>query len=171
MSDMTRIDRLDAELLGLLDSNARKGVAELATELGVSRNTIQLRMKKLEETGVLRGYRLELDLTELGVGVRAFVGLELDQRRLADVVESLTLIPAVLEVGTQVGREDLVVQVAATSLDEIPRITNAMLSIPGVRRTHTTLAASVVLPYRIKPLLDHLTRDKGYGRSTPLPDL
>jgi DNA-binding Lrp family transcriptional regulator len=169
VGEMISIDRLDAEILGQLDSNARKGVAELASDLGVSRNTIQLRMRKLEESGVLRGFRPEVDLAAIGVGIQAFISLELDQRRLNEVVEQLARIPEVLQVGTQAGREDLVVHVAAISLQDIPRLTEAMVNIPGVRQTNTSLAVSTPLPYRIKPLLDHLTRDKGYGRSTPLP--
>lgn len=166
---MISIDRLDAEILGQLDSNARKGVAELAADLGVSRNTVQLRMKKLEDAGVLLGFRPQVDLSAMGVNVQAFVSLELDQRRLLEVVDALALIPEVLEVRTQAGREDLVVHVASISLQDIQRLAGTMVNIPGVRHTNTTLAVSTPLPYRIQPLLEHLTVDKGYGRSTPLP--
>ena len=169
MGEMISIDRLDAEILGQLDSNARKGVAELAGDLGVSRNTVQLRMKKLEEAGVLLGFRPEVDLAAMGITVQAFVSLELDQRRLPEVVEGLARIPEVLEVRTQAGREDLVAHVASTSLQDIQRLAGAMVNIPGVRHTNTTLAVSTPVPYRIQPLLKHVTLDKGYGRSTPLP--
>ena len=134
VGEMISIDRLDAEILGQLDTNARKGVAELAADLGVSRNTVQLRMKKLEEAGVLLGFRPEVDLAAMGITVQAFVSLELDQRRLLEVVEGLARIPEVLEVRTQAGREDLVVHVASTSLQDIQRIAGATNPAPARAR-------------------------------------
>jgi DNA-binding Lrp family transcriptional regulator len=54
---LTTIDKLDARILGALTVDARAGIAELSTELGVSRNTVQQRIVRLEETGVLIGFR------------------------------------------------------------------------------------------------------------------
>jgi DNA-binding Lrp family transcriptional regulator len=166
---MISIDRLDAELLKRLDSNARAGVADLAAQLGISRNTVLARLHRLEKRGVLQGFRPVVDLEAAGIPVQAFVGLELDQRQLRNVVVALSQIPEVLEVTTQAGREDLLVRVASATLQELQAAAARMIDIPGVRHTNTTLTVSTPLPYRVQPLLDHLTRDLGWGRSTPLP--
>ena len=169
LNKMITIDKLDAELLKRLHSKARVGVAELAVQLGISRNTVLGRLQRLEGAGILKGFSPVMDLEAAGVPVQAFIGLELDQRQLAKVVDALSRIPEVLEVTTQAGREDLMVRVASTTLQGVQSAAARMVDIPGVRHTNTTLTVSTPLPYRVQPLLDHLTKDLGWGRSTPLP--
>ncbi|MET0768008.1 MAG: Lrp/AsnC family transcriptional regulator [Aeromicrobium sp.] len=164
---MITIDRLDADIIGRLSTHARIGIAELATQLGVARNTVQSRLRRLEESGVLTGFRPVVDLEAVGVVAQAFVALELEQRRLAEVVDALALLPQVLEITTQAGREDLLVRVAAPSHAELQHVVTQMIDTPGVRHTVTTMAVSTPLPYRTQPLLELLTRESGFGRATP----
>ncbi|MFJ6453837.1 Lrp/AsnC family transcriptional regulator [Paenarthrobacter sp. NPDC091669] len=166
---MTRIDRLDSELLKRLNLNARAGVAELAGQLGISRNTVVARLQRLEDLGILKGYQPVIDLEAAGLPVQAFVGLELDQRQLAQVITALGEIPEVLEVTTQAGREDLLVKVAAATLTQLQQAVGRMIAIRGVRHSNTTMSISTPMPYRVQPLLDHLTSEAGWGRSTALP--
>ncbi|WP_236790931.1 Lrp/AsnC family transcriptional regulator [Amycolatopsis sp. GM8] len=166
---MTTFDRLDAEIIGRLERNGRIGVAQLASDLGVSRNTIQARMTRLEESGVLRGFRPELDLSAIGLPVQAHISLEVDQRMLSETIERLHDVPEVLEARTQAGREDLVVLVAAHSVGDIQRIALDLVNVAGVKHTDTTLIINTVIPYRVWPLLDRHTSTKGWGRSTPPP--
>ena len=65
---MATIDELDVEILARLTENARVGVAELAAELGVSRTTVNLRLKRLEEDGGLLGFRPVIDLAQADLG-------------------------------------------------------------------------------------------------------
>lgn len=169
MIRLLTIDRLDSQILERLGENARMGVAELANRLGVTRNTVQARITRMRETGALVGFRPVVDLDAIGVAVQALVSLELDQRRLKDVVEGLAGLPGVLEVNTLAGREDLQARVAAVTHVELQALVASMLDLPGVRHTTTTLIVSTPLRHRTQPLLDALTRDAGYGRSTPLP--
>jgi DNA-binding Lrp family transcriptional regulator len=162
-----RLDRLDAEIIGRLTRNARAGVVELAAALGVARNTVQARLKRLEDSGVVRGFRPDVDLEAIGVPVQAFVDVELDQRRMAYVVKEIAQIPEVLEIITQAGREDLRVRVGAVTHAELQEVVVRIIDTDGVRHTTSTLAISTPLPYRVQPLLDKLTRESGYGRSTP----
>ena len=164
---MISIDRLDAEIIGKLAVNARIGVAELAGALGVARNTVQSRIRRLEESGVLTGFRPVIDLEALGAPVQAFVALELDQRLLQQVAAALGTIPHVLEVNIQAGREDLVARVAAPTHQELQEIIGHMIEIDGVRHTVSTLIVSTPVPFRTQPLIDSLTRGSGFGRSTP----
>ncbi|GAB3562497.1 Lrp/AsnC family transcriptional regulator [Amycolatopsis endophytica] len=166
---MTTLDRLDAEIIGQLEQGGRTGIAQLASDLGVSRNTIQARMRRLEESGVLRGFRPELDLAAIGLPVQAHISLEVDQRGIPEIIEALDEVPEVLEARTQAGREDLVVLVASSSVSDIQRIAIDLVNIPGVRHTDTTLIVNTVVRYRVWPLLDRLTSAKGWGRSTPPP--
>ena len=166
---MLTLDRLDAELLGRLSLNARAGIGELAEALGVARNTVQARLRRLEESGVLRGYRPDLDLSAAGISVQAFVGLELVQGRLQAVIDELASIPEVLEIHATTGREDLLARVATDTHARLQTLIERVVGIDGVTHSTTALALTSPLPYRIGPLLTELTRESGWGRSTPPP--
>lgn len=166
---MTTIDRLDAKILARLTANARIGIAELASDLGVSRNTVQLRIRRLEEAEILTGFRPIINLSAVGMPVQALVSIELDQRRMRDVIHGLQRLPEVLEVKVQAGREDLLVHVAIASLEALQILTAAIVDIEGVRKTTSTFSVGTPIPYRLQPLLDQVTQDAGWGRSTPLP--
>ncbi|MCV7388074.1 Lrp/AsnC family transcriptional regulator [Mycolicibacterium porcinum] len=164
---MLSIDRLDVELLEMLASDARVGVVELASRLGISRNTVQARLRRLEEGGLLTGYRPELMLKQAGISTEAFIGLEVQQGRLASIVDALIAMPQVLEIHATTGREDLLVRVATETQAELQKLIEAIVGTVGVVHSTTTLALTTPLPYRSVPLLKHVARDAGWGRSTP----
>lgn len=166
---MTSIDRLDAEIIARLTANARIGIADLAADLGVSRATIHTRIRRLEETGVLLGFRPIIDLSAVGMSVQALISLELDQRKMRQVVAGLGELPEVLEIKIQAGREDLLVHVAISSLEALQVLTASIVDIDGVRKTTSTFSVATPIPYRVQPLLDHITAGSGWGRSTPAP--
>ncbi len=166
---MISLDRLDAGLLEILARDARAGVREIAGELGVARNTVLSRLRRLEEAGVVTGYQPSLDLARAGVTAEAFIGLEVQQARLTAIVASLTHIPQVLEVHATTGRDDLLVRAAASSQAGLQALIQRIVAIEGVVHSTTTLALTTPLPYRVIPLLKEMTRDAGWGRSTPLP--
>lgn len=166
---MPSIDQLDVEILGKLTQNARMGIAELATALGVSRNTVQLRLRHLEGEGILLGFHPIINLSAIGVPVQALVTLEIDQRVMSQIVQGLKSLPEVLEVRIQAGREDLLVHVAIGSLEDLQALTAAIVEIDGVRKTTSTFTVATPIPYRLQPLLNQVTRGAGWGRSTPAP--
>jgi DNA-binding Lrp family transcriptional regulator len=166
---MLSMDRLDFEILRKLTDDARTGVVELSSALGVSRNTVQSRVRRLEESGLLTGYQPSVDLAQAGLAVQAFVALEINQVGMSSVVDGLAQISQVLEVHATTGREDLLVRVATGTQAELQELVVRILAIPGVAHSSTTLALTTPLPYRVIPLLDEATRDTGWGRSTPRP--
>ena len=169
VSRLLSIDKLDVALLGALTRDARAGVVELSARLGVARNTVQSRLRRLEEDGLLIGFRPDLDLERAGIDVVAFVALEIVQGRLQDVIAELATVPEVLEVHATTGREDLLVRVATITQASLQDLIEQILSIPGVSHSSTTLALTTPLTYRVQPLLEKLSRDATWGRSTPSP--
>jgi DNA-binding Lrp family transcriptional regulator len=167
---MLRIDRLDGEMIALLERDARLGIGDLADRLGVSRNTVQSRLRRLSEAGLLRGFTPRLNLVEVGITVEAFAALALDQGKLDEVIELLAGIPEVLEVHATSGREDLLVRLGTTSHAELQDLIQRIVALPGVGHSNTTLALTTPLPYRVSPLLTKATRNAGWGRSTALPE-
>lgn len=166
---MLSIDRLDVELLGVLARDARIGVVELASTLGIARNTVQSRLKRLEEAGLIAGYRPEIDLARAGIATQAFIGLEVRQERLAPIVKALVGIPQVLEIHATTGREDLLVRVATQTQAGLQKLIEQIVGTPGVVHSTTTLALTTPLPYRVVPVLKDFTKEAGWGRSTPAP--
>jgi len=170
VSNMLSIDRLDGELIALLEQDARQTIGELAEKLGVSRNTVQSRLRRLSDTGMLRGFSPRLDLVEVGINVEAFAALALDQGKLDDVIDLLAEIPEVIEVHATSGREDLLVRIGAVSHADLQELIQHIVALPGVGHSNTTLALTTPLAYRVGPLITKATSGAGWGRSTALPE-
>lgn len=164
---MISLDRLDVRLLEVLSRDARAGVVEIASYLGIARNTVQARLRRLEEAGLLTGFHPSLDLAQAGVTTQAFIGLEVQQARLGAITAALAQIPHVLEVHATTGREDLLVRAAAVTQADLQEMIQRIVAIDGVAHSTTTLALTTPLPYRVIPLLKEITRDTGWGRATP----
>ena len=152
------IDRLDARLLRALADSPRAGVMELARQLEVARGTVQARLEKLQQRGVIRGFAPEVDLRTIGYEVLAFVNLEIAQGRLADVVEHLASIPEVLEVHSTTGLGDLHARVIARNNEHLQEVIGAILAVQGISRTTTQIALTEQLPLRILPIVDEAAR-------------
>lgn len=153
------MDDLDARLLLLLTDAPRLGVLECARRLGVARGTVQARLDRLAERGVLTGFPPELNLVAMGYGLTAFAVLEIAQGRRAGVIEALSAIEQVCEVHATTGQGDLFVRLVARDHDDLQRVIDEMVSVPDVLRTSTSLALSTPIPPRVRPLLEGLAQD------------
>src|SRR4051795_4181525 len=92
-----QIDQLDAKLIEALREDPRVGLLEIARRIGVARGTVQARLRKLEERGVITGYGPEIEPSRMGYPISAFVFVELNQGRLAEAAEAARAVPEVLE--------------------------------------------------------------------------
>lgn len=155
----SEIDALDARLLRAIAESPRAGVMELARQLEVARGTVQARLDKLRQRGVVTGFGPDLDLQCLGYGVLAFVTLEITQGALDAVVEHLTTIPEVLEVHTTTGPGDLLCRVVAPTNTDLQGLIDRMLASGGIVRTTTHVALTEQLKYRVLPLVDRVLED------------
>jgi DNA-binding Lrp family transcriptional regulator len=170
LPQMPTIDALDARLLSVLAENARLGVVELSSRLGVSRNTVQARIRRLEDLGILRGFTPQVDLAAAGVPVQGFAALAIEQGKLNAVVLNLAGIPYVLEVHATTGQADLLVRVATTSHAELQELIQRIVALDGVSHANTSLTLTTPLAHRVQPLLNEVTQSSGFGRSTPRVD-
>jgi DNA-binding Lrp family transcriptional regulator len=163
---MSSLDQLDADLLEILEQDPRIGGLELAERLGTTRNTVQARLTRLRESGLLRGFRVDLDLEAVGAPITAFISIGLAQASLPLTLAGLAALPHVLEIQTTTGEADLLVRVGAESNQQLQDLVQQVLDVPGVVRTTTVIALTTPVPYRVTPLLAHLTRQAGRGRAT-----
>jgi len=152
--DSVLIDRLDAALIELLAAEPRVGVLEASRRLGVARGTVQARLERLRDRGVITGYGPEVDPTALGYEVTAFITLEIRQAGGHDpVAERLAAIPEVLEVHTITGTGDMLCRVVARTNADLQRVLDAIVSTEGVVRSSTLISLATQVPYRILPLV------------------
>jgi DNA-binding Lrp family transcriptional regulator len=148
------VDSLDARLLALLAAEPRIGVLECSRRLRVARGTIQARLDRLAERGVVRGFGPEISPAALGYGVMAFVTLEIRQRYGHDPVAAhLTEIPEVLEAHTITGSGDLLCRIVARSNADLQRVIDLVVSYEGIVRAATIIALAEQIPYRTMPLV------------------
>jgi len=154
ISDPGRIDRLDAALIELLAAEPRVGVLEASRRLGVARGTVQARLDRMTERGVITGYGPEVDPAALGYEVTSFVTIEIRQAGGHDpVAERLAAIPEVLEVHTITGAGDMLCRVVARSNADLQRVIDAIVSADGVVRSSTLISLAAQVPYRVLPLV------------------
>ena len=149
-----KVDDLDAGLIGLLTAEPRIGVLEASRRLGVARGTVQARLDRMGERGVITGYGPDIDPAALGYGVTAFITLEIRQARGHDpVAAGLAAIPEILEVHTITGTGDMLCRVVARTNADLQRVVDAIVEVNGVVRTATVIALDAPVRYRVLPLV------------------
>jgi DNA-binding Lrp family transcriptional regulator len=154
ISNRGLVDALDAALIGLLAAEPRIGVLEASRRLGVARGTVQARLERMQQRGVITGYGPEVDPAALGYEVTAFITLEIRQAGGHDpVAERLAAIPEVLEVHTITGAGDLLCRVVARSNTDLQRVLDAIVSAEGVVRSATLISLATQVRYRVFPLV------------------
>lgn len=156
---MSALDRTDLELLAVLADDPRATIVSLAEALGLSRNTIQARMARLEQSGVFLSYERAFSPEVLGFPLQAFVSIGLRQTDLPRITAELARIPEVLQVHGLSGSIDLLARVACRDARHLFDTDARILSIEGVERTETSLAMGEVIPFRVAGLIGLAKRE------------
>ncbi|GHE89911.1 AsnC family transcriptional regulator [Amycolatopsis deserti] len=146
------VDAVDARILLELAEHPRATTLALADRAGISRNTAQSRLARLESSA-LDSFERRISPAALGYPLSAFITAQVTQRLLDEVAAALAGVPEVLQVQGISGPVDLMIQVVARDADDLYRIAGLILAIPGVERTNTALVMRQLLGYRITPLL------------------
>lgn len=148
MTDMLSLTPKDEELIALLRVNAREPVAALARKLGLSRTTVQDRLRRLEQQGVIAGYQLRLAPALETGGIRAYVTIGVEPRRAQEVSRSLSKLPQIEALHTVSGKFDLIALVRTASAQDMDKVLDAVGVIPGVTRTESAVILSTKLDRR-----------------------
>ncbi|MGW8483671.1 Lrp/AsnC family transcriptional regulator [Microbacterium sp. NPDC055903] len=156
---MPALDRTDLELLTALAEDPRVTIVALAERLSLSRNTIQARMTRLEQTGVLLSYERSYSPEVLGFPLQAFISIGLRQTELPRITAELARIPEILQVHGLSGSIDLMARVACRDARHLFDTDARILAIDGIERTETSLAMGEVIPYRVAGLIGLARRE------------
>ncbi|KMN21312.1 Lrp/AsnC family transcriptional regulator [Pseudomonas helleri] len=150
------MDRIDRKILAELHADGRLSLTELAERVGLSLSPCHRRVRALEESGVILGYRALLAPKELGLSFSAIVFVtlrEVTRQAIADFEAALPRIPQIIEAQRLFGDPDYLLQVITKDLPAFQRLYDEHLtSLPNVQRLVSTLVMKNVINDRVLPL-------------------
>ncbi len=153
----TRLDELDLAILTAMHEYQKAGILELSRRTRVARATVQSRIARMEESGVIASYDPHVDVTAAGFDVQAFVTLEIAQGALEAVAGDLEAIPGVLEAYATTGSQDVLCRIGADSHHGLQSVLLSIDRSAAVVRSHSVIVLSTVVAPRTLPLLRTLT--------------
>jgi len=147
----TLSDAKNVELLRLLHKNPRAPISQLARKIGMSNPAVKERVLRLEDSGILAGFRLELNPKELGYNVMAFVRVRPLPGHLNKVAELAQSIPEVTECHRVTGEDCFIMKVYLKEISNLDRVLDRFLAHG---QTTTSIVQSSPVTPRSLPFLD-----------------
>jgi Lrp/AsnC family leucine-responsive transcriptional regulator len=146
------MDAIDQRLLTMLETSGRASFAQIAETVGLSKTPCWNRVQALEDSGVITGYRAELDRARVGLPLQAFIDVAIDLGRHQAFEEAIAQVPAVLECHTTAGPFDYVLRVALRDVEALDQLLRTELShLPGVKTFSTRICLKTV--FQARPLM------------------
>jgi DNA-binding Lrp family transcriptional regulator len=147
------LDQIDEKLLALLKKDAKKKYSDLAQELDLSPPSVHARVKKLEQSGVIKSYNIDIDGTMLGLKLCAFIRLTTEGASCTELAKALAVFPEVEEFYIVAGDECVLLKVRTTDTAALGHFLDTLRTIPGIKKTLTSVVLSVPLDRGITPRL------------------
>lgn len=144
-----QVSEKDHALLEVLRANAREPVASLARKLGLSRTTVQDRLRRLEEQGVIEGYTIKLAKAAVPQSFSAWVSIAVEPRKHIDVAKMLAKFPQIEVLHAVSGKVDLVALVRASSAESMDEILDRITVLNGITHVETAVILSTKLDRRL----------------------
>jgi len=133
------MDTLDQQLIALLRTDARASVATLAHRLGVSRGTVNNRITKLEDSGTIVGYTVQLRPDVAHNEITAWMSIAVEGNQTRKVISILLGEPGVATLHDTNGRWDLLAELRAASMAELSQVLERIRLLKGIRSTETSI--------------------------------
>lgn len=146
------LDGIDKIILNSLSDNARQSIAQIAKIVGVSPTAIHQRIRKLEESGLIVGSRMEFNPNVIGYSTIAFIGIYLDKSSsYANVISSIKDIPEVIEAHYTTGNYAIFAKVLCKDNNHLMNVLNGSIqSIKGIIRTETIISLDQKINRQLK---------------------
>jgi Lrp/AsnC family leucine-responsive transcriptional regulator len=139
------MDKIDHRILTALEEDARQSFADLGEQVGLSKTPCWQRVRELERSGVITGYRAEIDSVQLGLKVQAFVQVTLRSVQHAEFEAAVLRHPAVLQCFTTAGQADYLIHVLVAGISELDSLLRLEISqMPGVQKIETTVCMKTI---------------------------
>lgn len=140
-----QLDKIDIEILKILEENARTPIKTIAARVFISPPTVAARIDAMEKAGILLGYHAEISDSILGHPVRAFINLEVSPERKAELYPFLEASPDVVECCHVTGEYSVLMQTVFDSTDSLDKFIS---KLQGFGRTKTQIVFSSVVGHR-----------------------
>jgi Lrp/AsnC family transcriptional regulator for asnA, asnC and gidA len=142
MASKLNLDKLDMQIIHHMMEDAAISYAELGKKLFVSAGTIHVRIKKLQDAGIIKGTRYTVDLKQLGYDVIAFIGIYLKESSLYDsVARELHKMPEIVRLNYTTGNYSMFAEIACRDIGELKKVLHDQLQkIKGIERTETFIS-------------------------------
>ena len=136
-----KLDEIDYKVLDLLIDNSRIPYTDIAKKLLISAGTVHVRIKKMEDAGIISGSSLKLDYKKLGYTFIAYIGIFLEKTHLTnEVLEKLNSIPFVTVAHITTGRFNIYCKIRSRNTNHAKEIIFMIDDIDGVSRTETMIS-------------------------------
>ncbi|HIE45545.1 MAG TPA: Lrp/AsnC family transcriptional regulator [Flavobacteriaceae bacterium] len=141
-----KLDEIDHQILQILIKNSRTPFTDIAKELIVSAGTIHIRVKKMEDMGVIKGSTLVIDYEKLNYTFIAYVGLFVDNTSsFSEIIEAVNKIPEVTVSHLTTGKFAIFCKIRAKNTKHAKQIIFKLDKIKGVVRTETSISLEEVI--------------------------
>lgn len=142
MDKISEIDNTDLKILNLLMQDANMAYTEIGKRIFVSGGTVHVRMKKLEQMGIVRGSQLVIDHTKLGWDISAFLGIYLDKSSLyEEVAANLEKIPEVVNIHYTTGIYSIFAKIVCRDTQHLREVLHDKIQkVGGIQRTETFIS-------------------------------
>ena len=136
-----RLDEVDHQILDMLIDNTRIPFTDIAKKLLISAGTVHVRVKKMEDAGIILGSSLNIDYGKLDYHFTAFIGILLTKsNRTQEVLKELSTIPNVIEASVISGKYNIFCKVKAKNTEDAKRIIYQIDDIQDVMRTESMIS-------------------------------
>lgn len=137
---MDRFDAIDRKILAILREDGRASHAAIAKDVGLSAPAVGERIRKLEASGAIAGYRAVLDPAAMGLEIAAFVAIAPQPRKSSQkLVDRLMELPEIEELHAVAGNYSYVAKVRVVSTEALDGFLDRLFMLEGVERTETTM--------------------------------
>ena len=148
-NETSLLDQVNRRLLGLLTGDSRLGASELARRVGMSAPAVRERVRRLEEAGVIRGYRLDVDPAAVGLPIAAWVRIRPGPGQLPKIAELARSTPAVSECHRISGEDCFLIKVHVAALEDLEGVLDRFL-MHG-QTTSSLIVSTAVMPRPVIP--------------------
>jgi len=141
--EVSMIDELDKKILKTLNKNARMSFRNAAAEVGISATTFYNKVKKLEKSGVLRGYIPIIDSKSIGYDLTAIIALRVKQEKELDVQKAISKLPQVWAIYEITGEWDIILICNFRGRKDLTHFLKQELPLQYIQRAITHLVLNV----------------------------
>jgi Lrp/AsnC family leucine-responsive transcriptional regulator len=145
------LDEVNIRILEELQREPRLSMSELGRRIGMSSPAVTERVRRLEEKGIIRGYRLELNPAALGLPIAAYIRIRPNAGQLPRIAELAQQLPEVVECHRVTGEDCFILKVYIPAIDQLDRLLDSFLMYGS---TTTSIIQSSPVPLRPPPLPD-----------------